>query len=161
MCPTAAAPTPAPAPAPAKARSAWQEIAGTLRGEHYDYTQGALPRAILLLAVPMVLEMALEATFALVDIGWVNRIEDGWFGATPTGGKAVAAIGATESLMAIVFAIAFGVGFAVTALVARRIGEKYAHGASVAGAQAIGLGPCSASSPACRAPCSRRTCWAS
>jgi putative MATE family efflux protein len=121
-------------------RTTWQHIAGSLHGEHYDYTQGSLPRAILLLAIPMVLEMALESTFALVDIWWVNRIDDGWFGATPTGGAAVAAIGATESLMAIVFAIAFGVGFAVTAQVARRIGEKDAHGAAVAGAQAIGLG---------------------
>src|SRR5262252_5084444 len=107
MPPTAAEPAPAPA------RTTWQHIAGSLRGEHYDYTRGSLRRAILLLAIPMVLEMALESTFALVDIWGVNRIDDGWFGAVPTGGKAAASIGLTESLMTIVFAIAFGVGAAV------------------------------------------------
>ena len=65
-------------------------IVGALRGEHYDYTKGNLSRAILLLAVPMVLEMSFESLFALVDIWWVNRIDDGWFGATPTGGAAAA-----------------------------------------------------------------------
>src|SRR5262249_17150315 len=80
------------------------------------------------------------STFALVDIWWVNRIDDGWFGATPTGGKAAASIGLTESLMTIVIAIAFGVGAAGTAMGARRIGERGAKGAAGAGAQAIGPG---------------------
>src|SRR5262245_27781508 len=132
---TTAAPPPAPEP-----RSLWQHVAGSLGGRHYDYTQGSLPRAILLLAIPMVLEMALESLFAVVDIWWVNRIDDGWFGATPTHGAATAAVGATEAMLSIVYAIAFGLGMAVTALVARRVGERDLPGASVAGAQAIGLG---------------------
>ena len=73
-----------PAAAAAEPRSFWRHVAGTLRGEHYDYTKGSLHKAILLLAVPMVLEMGLESTFALVDIFWVNHIDSGWFGATPT-----------------------------------------------------------------------------
>ena len=120
--------------------SFWQIVKGSLRGEHHDFTVGSLPRAILLLAVPMVLEMALESLFALVDIWWVNRIDDGWFGAAPTGGAAAAAIGATEGMLALVYAIAMGLGMAVTALVARRVGENDLPGAAVAGGQAIGLG---------------------
>ena len=121
-------------------RSFWASVAGSLRGEQYDYTAIALPSAILLLAVPMVLEMGLESLFALVDIWWVNRIDDGWFGATPTGGAAVAAIGLTEGVLSLVYAVAFGLGMAVTALVARRVGERDLPGAAVAGSQAIGLG---------------------
>jgi putative MATE family efflux protein len=121
-------------------RSFWQHVLGSLRGEHHDFTKGPLSTAVLLLAVPMVLEMALESTFALVDIWWVNKIDEGWFGATPTGGAAVAAIGMTEGMLSIVYAIAFGLGMAVTAMVARRVGEKDLPGATTAAQQAIGLG---------------------
>lgn len=126
--------------APPPPRSAWSHIAGSLRGEHYDYTTGLLPRAILLLAIPMVLEMLLESLFAIVDIWWVGKIDAGWFGSTPTNGAAAAAIGSTEAMISIVYAIAFGLGMAVTALVARRVGEKDLHGAAIAGSEAIGLG---------------------
>lgn len=64
-----AEPLPTEVPAP---RSLWRHVRDSLRGEHHDYTTGSLPAAILLLAVPMVLEMALESTFALVDIWWVR-----------------------------------------------------------------------------------------
>ena len=131
---------PPPAPEPnATPRSFLGHVLGALRGEHYDYTQGSIQKAILLLAVPMVLEMALESTFALVDIWWVNKIDSGWFGATPTGGAAEAAVGATEALLTIVYALAIGVGMAVTATVARRVGEKDLDGAAIAGSQGIGL----------------------
>lgn len=126
-------------PTPAT-RSLWQHINGSLRGEHYDYTQGSLPRAILLLAIPMVLEMLLESLFAIVDIWWVGRLDAGWFDSAPTRGAAAAAIGATEALLSIVYALAFGLGMAVTALVARRVGERDLPGAARAGSQAIGLG---------------------
>jgi putative MATE family efflux protein len=129
-----------PAPPPSTGRSAWQHIAGALRGEHYDYTQGSIGKAILLLAVPMVLEMSFESLFAIVDIWWVNHIDEGWFGAQSTHGNAVAAIGATEAMLSIVYAIGFGVGMAVTAMVARRVGERDLPGAAIAGSQAIGLG---------------------
>jgi putative MATE family efflux protein len=120
-------------------RSFWQHVLDSLRGEHHDYTKGSLHTAILLLAVPMVLEMLLESTFALVDIWWVNRIDDGWWGSTPTNGAAAAAIGLTESLLAIVFAVAMGLAMAVTALVARRVGEKDLVGAARVAGQAIAL----------------------
>ena len=118
----------------------WGHVRDSLGGRQHDYTTGPIPKAILLLAVPMVLEMSLESTFALVDIWWVNRIDDGWFGSTPTAGAAAAAVGTTEALLTIVFAIAFGLGIATTATVARRVGEKDLPGAALAGSQAIGLG---------------------
>lgn len=121
-------------------RSFLANVLGSLRGEQHDYTSLALPSAILLLAVPMVLEMGLESLFALVDIWWVNRIDDGFLGSTPTNGAAVAAIGLTEGVISLVYAIAFGLGMAVTAFVARRVGEKDLDGAAIAGSQAIGLG---------------------
>lgn len=138
MSSTADPTTPPPAPPPE--RSFLQHVAGSLRGEQHDYTSVPLRTAILLLAVPMVLEMGLESLFALVDIWWVNRIDDGWFGSVPTDGAAVAAIGMTEGVLSLVYAVAFGLGMAVTALVARRVGEKDLEGASHAGSQAIGLG---------------------
>jgi putative MATE family efflux protein len=136
--PPMASPTP-PAPADEPRRSFFGHVASSLRGEHHDYTKGSLHKAILLLAVPMVLEMAMESAFAVVDIWWVNRIDDGWWGATPTGGAAAAALGATESLLTIVFAVSMGLAMAVTALVARRVGEQDLAGASRIASQALGL----------------------
>ena len=120
-------------------RGFWRHVAQSLRGEHHDYTAGSLGTAILLLAVPMVLEMALESLFALVDIWWVNRIDDGWFGIAPTHGAAAASVGVTEGVLSIVYALAFGVGMAVTALVARRVGERDLAAAGRTAGQAIGL----------------------
>lgn len=121
-------------------RSFFANVLASLRGEQHDYTSLSLPSAILLLAVPMVLEMGLESLFALVDIWWVNRIDEGLAGAMPTNGAAVAAIGMTEGVLSMVYAIAFGLGMAVTAFVARRVGEQNLDGAATAGSQAIGLG---------------------
>jgi putative MATE family efflux protein len=105
-------------------------IAESLRGGHHDYTAGSLSRAIVLLSVPMVLEMAMESLFVVVDIFWVAHL----------GEKAVSAVGITEAMFAIVFAAAMGLSAAATATVARRIGEKNPDAASHAGAQSIILG---------------------
>jgi len=96
----------------------------------HDYTKVPLPRSILLLAIPMVLEMCMESLFGIVDIFWVARL----------GPDAAAGVGITESLMSILYAIAMGVSMAATAMVARRTGEKNIDGASTAAAQAILLG---------------------
>ena len=125
---------------PPRSRSFWEHVQSSLRGEQHDYTRGSLHTAILLLAVPMVLEMGLESTFALVDIWWVNQIDNRMFGATPTDGAAAAAVGATEAMLSIVFAVSMGLAMAVTALVARRVGENDLDGAARVGGQAMGLG---------------------
>lgn len=113
-----------------RATSFWGSIREALRGSHQDFTTGSLNRAVVLLAIPMVLEMALESLFAVVDVFWVGRL----------GANAVATVGLTESLLSLVFAVGFGLGMSTTAMVARRIGEKDAQGAAVAGAQAIFIG---------------------
>ena len=108
----------------------WGSIREALRGSHQDFTTGSLNRAVVLLAIPMVLEMALESLFAVVDVFWVGRL----------GANAVATVGLTESLLSLVFAVGFGLGMSTTAMVARRIGEKDRMGAATAGVQAIFIG---------------------
>src|SRR5277367_3087052 len=108
----------------------WSSIREAIRGSHQDFTAGSLNRAILLLAIPMVLEMVLESLFAVVDVFWVGRVSS----------NAVATVGLTESLMLLIFAIGMGLSLSTTAMVARRIGEKDPEDAAVAGVQAIILG---------------------
>ena len=107
----------------------WRSVGEALRGSEADYTTGSIGRSILLLSVPMVLEMSLESVFAVVDIFFVSRL----------GSDAVAAVGLTESLLTIVYALAMGLGIGATALVARRIGEKDPEGAAHAAVQAVVL----------------------
>jgi putative MATE family efflux protein len=108
----------------------WASVREALRGSHQDYTAGNLNRAILLLAIPMVLEMVLESLFAVVDVFFVGRL----------GADAVATVGLTESMLMLVFAVAIGLSMSTTAMVARRIGEKDPEDASIAGVQAVILG---------------------
>jgi len=117
-------------PVAAPTPSFWSSIREALRGSHQDFTVGNLNRAIILLAIPMVLEMVLESLFAVVDVFWVGRL----------GADAVATVGLTESLLSLVFAVGLGLSLSTTAMVARRIGEKDPQAAAVAGVQAIALG---------------------
>jgi putative MATE family efflux protein len=110
--------------------SFWGDVAHALKGEQHDYTKERLNRAILLLAVPMVLEMLMESLFAVVDVFWVSRL----------GRDAVAVIGLTESVMSLIYAVAIGISFAATAIVARRIGEKDPERAARSAAQIVMLG---------------------
>ena len=122
--------TTAPQPLDGGSRGFWSSVREALRGSHQDYTQGNLNRAILLLAIPMVLEMVLESLFAVVDVFFVGRL----------GADAVATVGLTESMLALVMAIGLGVAMSTTAMVARRIGEKDPEDAAIAGVQAVVLG---------------------
>lgn len=99
-------------------------------GSRVDYTEGDIARSVVLLAVPMVLEMVLESVFAVVNVFWVGRL----------GADAVATVGLTESLLSLVYALAFGLSMAATATVARRIGEKDPDRAARTAVQAIALG---------------------
>jgi len=110
--------------------SFWTSVREAVRGSHQDYTAISIDRAIFLLAVPMVLEMAMESLFTVVDVFWVAHL----------GSNAVATIGLTESVLTLVIAVAMGLGLSTTAMVARRTGEKDPEGAAVAAVQAIALG---------------------
>jgi putative MATE family efflux protein len=101
-----------------------------LFGTNHDFTEGDMNRAIILLAIPMILEMCMESLFGVVDVFFVSRL----------GPDAVATVGLTESLLALVFGVAIGLSMATTAFVARRIGEKDPDGAAEASVQAILIG---------------------
>jgi putative MATE family efflux protein len=115
---------------PAKGRSLLHTIRASLSGEHPDLTSMNISRAVILLAIPMILELCLESVFALVDIFFVNR----WLG-----NYAATAVGLTESVITIVYSLAIGISMAATAMVARRTGEKSEEGAAVAAVQSIWL----------------------
>lgn len=98
-----------------------------LKGENHDYTQGPISQAVILLAIPMVLEISLESVFAIVDMYFVSGL----------GANAIATVGLTEATVTIIYSIAIGISTGATAIVARRVGEKNLEGAAHAGAQAI------------------------
>ena len=102
-----------------------------VKGDEQNFTEGSINRAIFLLSIPMILEMAMESLFAVVDIFFVSRLNDS---------NAVAAVGLTESLLALVYSIAMGLGMGATAMVARRVGEKDPSGAGTAAVQSIYIG---------------------
>ena len=101
-----------------------------VRGDITDFTTGSIDRAIFLLAIPMVLEMVLESLFAVVDIYFVNKI----------GIDASSTVVLTEASLSILYSVAWGLAIGVTALVARRAGEKNFKAASEIAVQAILLG---------------------
>ncbi|MTI30217.1 MATE family efflux transporter [Cytophagales bacterium RKSG123] len=116
------------APAPPK-RSLWKSLNEAIRGTDADYTRIDLKKAIFLLAVPMILELVMESTFAVVDIYFVGQL----------GSSAVATVGLTETYLFLLYSIAMGLSMAVTAIIARRIGEKNKEDAGKSAVQAIFL----------------------
>jgi putative MATE family efflux protein len=108
----------------------WPTIREAIRGSSLDYTTAPIGRCIVMLAVPMVMEMAMESIFVVADVFWVAHL----------GANAVATVGLTESMLTLIYSMAMGLSIGAMALVARRIGEGDAEGAARAGVQAIVLG---------------------
>jgi len=108
----------------------WTEMIAAIRGRRRSYTSGSIGRAVVLLAVPMVLEMVMQSVFSVVDVFFIAKL----------GPDAVAAAGMTDSMLTVVFSIAMGLGMAATATVARRIGEGEPEQAALSAVQAIGIG---------------------
>ncbi|HRG37724.1 MAG TPA: MATE family efflux transporter [Bacteroidia bacterium] len=104
-------------------------IKQSIQGKEHDYTQGSIKVAIVLLAIPMILELSLESVFAVVDIFFVGHLKNAK--------SAVATVGLTESVITLVYTIGIGLSTGATAVVARRVGEKNFKEASHSGAQAI------------------------
>ena len=102
-------------------------IRRSIRGDLHDYTQGSIRTAIVLLAIPMILELSLESVFAVVDMFFVGKL----------GPNAIATVGLTELAITIVYSVAIGLSTAATAVVARRTGEKDPDGAAHAGMQSL------------------------
>jgi putative MATE family efflux protein len=98
-----------------------------VKGDEHDLTKGSINLAIFMLAVPAVLEMSLEALFAVVDVAFVSKV----------GTEAIATVGLTESVLTIVYSIAWGFSTAASAIVSRRIGEQNPEAASHAAGQVI------------------------
>lgn len=115
---------------PSAVRRLLADLRAAVRGTEQDYTVGPIGRALLLLAVPMVLETVLESVFALANVFWVSHL----------GPEAVTTVGLTESILTLVYTVGLGLGFGVTAMVARRIGEKDPDGAARTAFHAILLG---------------------
>ncbi|RYY41023.1 MAG: MATE family efflux transporter [Chitinophagaceae bacterium] len=101
-----------------------------LEGEQQDFTKGSLRRAVVLLAIPMIIEMGMESVFALVDLFFVGKL----------GPHAISTIGLTESVLTIIYSLAIGGSMAATALVARRVGEKKPAEAAETAMQVIFVG---------------------
>ncbi|SEK92470.1 putative efflux protein, MATE family [Aquimarina amphilecti] len=99
-------------------------------GKEQQFTSGSIRKAVFMLAIPMILEMMMESIFALVDAYWVSNL----------GANAIATVGLTESVITLIYAVAIGLSMGVTAIVARRVGEKDIEGASQAAVQSIFLG---------------------
>lgn len=104
-------------------------IKQSLRGEEMDYTTGSIRKAVVMLAIPMMLEMIMESIFALVDLYFVGHLKDS--------SHAIQTVGLTESVLTIIYSLAIGMSMAATAMVARRIGEKNPEAAAHAGVQAL------------------------
>jgi putative MATE family efflux protein len=111
-------------------QSWWDIVRDSVRGRHMDFTTAPINRAVVMLAIPMVMEMIMESIFAVVDVFWVAHL----------GAYAVATVGLTESMLTIVYTVAMGTGIGAMALVARRVGEKNMDDAARTAVQAIALG---------------------
>jgi len=94
--------------------SLWKALNDAIRGTDADYTKIDIKKAIFLLAVPMILELVMESTFTVVDIYFVGQL----------GASAVATVGLTETYLFLLYSVAMGLYMAVTAIIARRTGEK-------------------------------------
>ncbi len=112
-----------------KLSSFFELLVQAIKGHEVDLTAISIKRAIILLAIPMMLEMAMESVFALVDLYFVGHLENS--------SNAIQTVGLTESVLTIIYSLAIGLSMAATAVVARRIGEKNPEAASKAGMQTI------------------------
>lgn len=109
-------------------------ILGVLReafvGTSRDFTKGSIPAALIILAIPMILEMSMESLFAIVDTFFVSKL----------GAESIAVVGLTESILVLAYAVSIGLSIGATATVARRVGEQDLDGAARTATHVVYLG---------------------
>ncbi|MFZ1703216.1 MAG: MATE family efflux transporter [Saprospiraceae bacterium] len=110
-----------------KIKSIWSLFVDAIKGKEHEYTKGNINKAIFLLAIPMILELSLESVFALVDMFFVGKL----------GSSAIAIVGYTEAMSTLIYSVAIGLSTAVTAMIARRVGEKNHEDANIVAVQAL------------------------
>ena len=115
---------------PPQRHTLWSDARAAILGSRQDFTSGSIGRAVFILSVPMIIEMVGQSIFGIVDAFFVGRL----------GAASLAAVGLTDSLLTIVFAVALGLAMATTAFVARRVGEGDPEAASRGALQALILG---------------------
>ena len=111
-------------------KSLWENLVDAIKGTEADYTQISIRKAIFLLAIPMILELVMESVFAVVDIYFVGKL----------GASAIATVGLTETYLFILYSVAMGLAMAVTAIIARRTGERNTKDSGTAAFQSILIG---------------------
>lgn len=99
-------------------------------GTSRDFTKGSIFAALIILAIPMILEMSMESLFAIVDTFFVSKL----------GAESIAVVGLTESVLALVYAVGVGLSIGATATVARRFGERDLDGAARTATHVVYLG---------------------
>lgn len=112
-----------------KATLLLQVLKEALQGKEMDYTTVSIRKAVIMLAIPMMLEMMMESVFALVDLYFVGHLKESSI--------AIQTVGLTESVLTVIYSVAIGMSMAATAIVARRIGEKNTEGAAHSAAQVL------------------------
>jgi putative MATE family efflux protein len=109
--------------------SLWATLREAVRGTQRDLTAIPIRQAVILLAVPTILEMSMESVLTIVDLFFVSKL----------GASAVATVGLTESMLSPTYALAMGLSAAATAVVSRRAGEKDWEAAGIGAVHVIGL----------------------
>lgn len=102
----------------------------TFLGTSRNFTEGPILPALMILAIPMILEMSMESLFAIVDTFFVAKL----------GAESVAVVGLTESILVLTYAVAIGLSIGATATVARRVGERDMDGAARTATHVVYLG---------------------
>ncbi len=110
-------------------QSFWSSVREAIRGSEQDLTAVPISRAVLLLAVPTVLEMSMESLLTVVDIFFVSKL----------GSDAVATVGLTETMLSPIYALAMGLSAGATAIISRAVGKKDLDAAATAAVQVIGI----------------------
>jgi putative MATE family efflux protein len=101
-----------------------------ISGKEKKFTTGSINRAILLLAVPMVLELVMESLFVCANLFFISRL----------GANAISIAGTTESVISFAYSVSIGLSVSASSIISRRIGEKKPKTAGLTAMQVIYTG---------------------